>query len=60
VTKKLADAMQKVMATEAAREFVRNAGTELMPLDRVAMRKFQMQEATRFGAIAQAAGIKPQ
>jgi len=60
VTKKLADAMQKVMATDAAREFVRNAGTELMPLDRVAMRKFQMQEATRFGAIAQAAGIKPQ
>jgi tripartite-type tricarboxylate transporter receptor subunit TctC len=60
VTKKLSDAMQRVLATDAARQFVKLAGTELMPLDRHAMRKFQMEEAARFKSIADAAGIKPQ
>lgn len=60
VTKKLADAMQQVLHTEEAQRFVKSAGTELMPLDPAAMRKFQVEEAARFKAIADAAGIKPQ
>jgi tripartite-type tricarboxylate transporter receptor subunit TctC len=60
VAKVLGDAMQRVLSTDEARQFVRTAGTELMPLDRAAMRDFQMKEAARFKAIADAAGIKPQ
>jgi tripartite-type tricarboxylate transporter receptor subunit TctC len=60
ITAKLAEAMKKVMATEAARQFVRTAGTELLPLGPKAMRKFQMEEAARFQSIADKAGIKPQ
>jgi tripartite-type tricarboxylate transporter receptor subunit TctC len=59
IAQKLSDAMQQVMATDAAREFAQHAGTELMPHDRAAMRKFQMEEAARFSAIAAIAGIKP-
>ena len=58
VTTKLADAMQKVLATNAAREFVKGVGTELMPLAPVAMRIFQKDEAERFQNIANMAGIK--
>jgi tripartite-type tricarboxylate transporter receptor subunit TctC len=60
VTRKLAQAMQEVLHTEAARSFVRSAGTELLPLGPEAMRKFQLEEMARFKAIADKAGIKPQ
>lgn len=60
ITAKLAEAMKKVMATEAARKFVRTAGTELLPLGPEAMRNFQMEEMARFQGIADKAGIKPQ
>jgi hypothetical protein len=52
--------MQKVLATNAAKEFVKRAGTELMPLAPVAMRIFQKDEAERFQNIANMAGIKPE
>jgi tripartite-type tricarboxylate transporter receptor subunit TctC len=60
ITAKLAEAMKKVMATEAARKFVRTAGTELLPLGPEAMRKFQLEEMARFQGIADKAGIKQQ
>lgn len=60
IVNKLADAMATVMASEAARKFVRSAGTELLPLGPVAMRQFQMEELARFQGIAKKAGIKPQ
>jgi tripartite-type tricarboxylate transporter receptor subunit TctC len=58
VTTKLADAMQKVLATNEAKKFVAMAGTELMPLGPVAMRAFQEDEYKRFQHIADIAGIK--
>jgi tripartite-type tricarboxylate transporter receptor subunit TctC len=57
-TTKLADAMQKVLATNAAREFVKTVGTELMPLAPGAMAAFQRDELKRFQGIANMAGIK--
>jgi tripartite-type tricarboxylate transporter receptor subunit TctC len=60
ITNRLAEAMATVMATEAARKFVRTAGTELLPLGPEAMRTFQMEEMARFQGIANKAGIKPQ
>lgn len=60
VTRKLADAMAEILRTDAARQFVRSAGTELLPLGPEAMRKFQMDEMARFQSIANQAGIKPQ
>ena len=60
VTQKLADAMKTVLASDAAKKFVRTAGTELLALGPVEMRKFQLEETARFQAIADRAGIKPQ
>ncbi len=59
VTAKLADALQKVLATSEARDFVRKMGAELMPLAPDAMRKFQRNEIDRFRHIADMAGFKP-
>lgn len=60
VTRKLAAAMQKVLADESAKEFVTRVGTQLLPLGPEAMRKFQLAEIERFRRIAKAAGIQPQ
>jgi tripartite-type tricarboxylate transporter receptor subunit TctC len=60
VTRKLADSMQKILASESAKEFVTRVGTQLLPLGPEAMRKFQLAEIERFQRIANAAGIKPQ
>jgi len=60
ITRKLAHTMQKILASDAAKEFVGRVGTELLPLAPEAMRKFQLDEIARFQRIADAAGIKPQ
>jgi len=59
VTAKLADALQKVLATQEARDFVKNMGAELMPFAPDAMRKFQLSEINRFRHVAEVAGFKP-
>jgi tripartite-type tricarboxylate transporter receptor subunit TctC len=60
LVQRLAEGMQKVMASGAAREFTGKIGSELMPLGPAAMRKFHLEEIERFRRIAQAAGIKPE
>lgn len=59
VTAKLADALQKVLATKEARDFVKKMGAELMPYAPDVMRKFQRDEIDRFRHIAEVAGFKP-
>ncbi|MBW7934640.1 MAG: tripartite tricarboxylate transporter substrate binding protein [Gemmatimonadaceae bacterium] len=58
VTSKLATALQKILATDAAKEYVRRQGTELLPLAPAAMLKFQHQEVERFQKVADVAGMK--
>lgn len=60
ITKKLADAMQVALHSEAATEYVNKIGSELMPYTAEKMREYQNAEIARFRAIAEAAGIKPQ
>jgi len=60
VTKRLADAMQKVLASNATREFAKTLGSELMSGPPSTMRKFQMDQLQNFRRVAAAAGIKPE
>ncbi len=59
VTAKMVDALQKVLATQEARDFVKKMGAELMPFAPEAMRKFQQDEIDRFRRIADKAGFRP-
>jgi tripartite-type tricarboxylate transporter receptor subunit TctC len=59
VTGKLAEAMQKVLAADATREFARKLGSELNLRRPEAMRKFQADELATFRRVAAAAGIEP-
>jgi tripartite-type tricarboxylate transporter receptor subunit TctC len=60
ITAKLADALQKALATNEAKEFARSMGGELMPYGPADMQKFQREELERFRRIAAIAGVKPQ
>jgi tripartite-type tricarboxylate transporter receptor subunit TctC len=60
ITAKLADALQAVLATNDAREFVKRTGGELMPYAPAAMSQYHRDELERFRRIAQVAGIKPE
>jgi tripartite-type tricarboxylate transporter receptor subunit TctC len=60
VVAKLADAMQKIMASEATKEFTKKIGGQTLPLGPVAMRKFHVEELARYRRVAEAAGIKPE
>jgi len=61
VSAKLTDALQKVLATNEARDFVKKiGGGELMPHAPAAMQKYQRDELDRFRRIAAVAGIKPE
>lgn len=53
----LADAMQKVMATQAARDFARKLGSELMNFGPEAMRKYEADQLATFRRVAQSSGI---
>lgn len=59
ITAKLADALEKVLATNEAREYVRRTGGELMPLPPAAMQKYHRDEMERFRRIAELTGTKP-
>ncbi len=60
VTAKLVDAMQKILATPGAREFIAKIGSDPMALAPAEMRKFQISETERFRRVAEGAGIKPE
>jgi tripartite-type tricarboxylate transporter receptor subunit TctC len=60
ITKKLADAMQTALHSDAAKAFVKKTGGELMPHTAEGMRDYQNTEIARFRKIAESAGIKPQ
>ncbi len=60
VTRTLATALQKVLHTDAARDYARKAGTELLPLGPDEFASYQKTELDRFQRVANAAGMKPQ
>ncbi len=60
VTNRLVDAMQKILATQGARDFIAKIGSDPMALAPAEMRKFQISETERFRKVAEAAGIKPE
>jgi tripartite-type tricarboxylate transporter receptor subunit TctC len=60
ITARLAEALEKVLATQDARDFVKRMGAELMPLPPAAMQKYHRDELERFRRIAAVAGIKPE
>jgi tripartite-type tricarboxylate transporter receptor subunit TctC len=60
VTNRLVEAMQKILGTPVAREFIAKIGSEPMALGPAEMRKFQISETERFRQVAERAGIKPQ
>ncbi len=60
VTTRLVEAMQKILATPVAREFITKIGSEPMAFAPAEMRRFQMSETERFRRVAESAGIKPQ
>jgi len=59
-TQKLADAMQRVLASGTTQEFAKKNGSELMLFGPAVMRKFQVDEIGKFRRVAAAAGIKPE
>ena len=60
VTARLVDAMQKILATKGAKDFIARIGSDPMALPPAEMRRFQVSETARFRRIADAAGIKPE
>lgn len=59
-TAKLVDALNRVLATQAAKDFTARIGSEQLLLGPAEMRRFQLSETERFRRIADGAGIKPQ
>ena len=60
VSTRLAEALQKILASASAKAFIAKIGSDPMPLAAPAMRAFQASETERFRRIADAAGIKPE
>jgi tripartite-type tricarboxylate transporter receptor subunit TctC len=60
VTAKLVEAVNKILASQAAKDFTARIGSEQLLLGPTEMRKFQQSETERFRRIADGAGIKPQ
>jgi tripartite-type tricarboxylate transporter receptor subunit TctC len=60
VTSKLVESMQRIMATAAARDFIRKIGSDPMALPPAEMRRFQLSETERFRRVMTNAGIQPQ
>ena len=58
ITGKLAEAMQKVMASPAAQEYRKKVGSEFLAGPPAAMRKFQLDQHQNFRRVAEAAGIR--
>jgi tripartite-type tricarboxylate transporter receptor subunit TctC len=60
ITRRLADAMMKVLNSTAAQDFAKKLGSELMVMGPDQTRKFQVAEIDKFRRVAQAAGVKPE
>ncbi len=60
VTTRLVEAMQKILATQGAKDFIARIGSDPMALGPADMRKFQISETERFRVVAEGAGIKPE
>jgi hypothetical protein len=61
ITNKLATAMQQVLTSRQAQEYlVSTGGGELMPFDPTQMRKMQIDEVERFREIIKNSGFKPE
>lgn len=60
VTTRLVEAMQKILATQGAKDFIAKIGSDPMALGPADMRKFQISETERFRIVAEGAGIKPE
>ena len=60
VTNRLVEAVQKVLALPATKEFTRKIGSDPLNLATGDMRRFQISEIERFRAVANSAGIKPE
>ena len=60
VSARLVEAIQKIMASTAGRDFIARIGSEPLALGPAEMRRFQASETERFRRIADGAGIKPQ
>ena len=59
ITSKMAEAMQKVMASPAAQEYRKKVGSEFLAGPPAAMRKFQLDQYQNFKRVAESAGVKP-
>lgn len=60
ITNKLAEAVQKILASQEGRDFSRKAGSELMQRSTGEMRKYQVAQIETLGRVAAAAGMKPE
>jgi tripartite-type tricarboxylate transporter receptor subunit TctC len=60
VAARLVQAINRILASPAAREFTAKIGSEQLLLGPAEMRKFQQGEIERYRRIADGAGIKPQ
>jgi len=58
ITRKLADATMKILKSDAAREYAKKAGTQLLPLGPAEFAKYQREEVERFQSVAKSSGIK--
>jgi hypothetical protein len=56
----MANALQKILHPDAARDYVKAYGTELMPFAPAEMLKSQKAELDKFQSIAASTGLKPQ
>ena len=61
IVAELAEALQKALATNDAKDYVKHhPGEDLMPLAPAAMRQYQREEYERIRRIAEATGFKPE
>ena len=60
ITQKLADAVQKILASTEGRDFAQKVGSELLTRATGEMRKYQVAQIETLRRVAEAAGIKPE
>ncbi len=60
ITNRIAEAMQKVLSSNATRDFAKTLGSELMSGPPGSMRSFQLEQLKNFRRVAEVAGMKPE
>ena len=60
ITRKLADAVLKIMVTPAAKIFAQRVGSELLQRGPAEMRQYQVEQIETLRRVAQAAGMRPE